>query len=79
MKPQICKKQILKNGKYNVGKKLIQSDKFGFIDKSIYELRQRNVDSFKTILVVISLLMSRVISKPDFCICENKGADQLRG
>ena len=23
--------------------------------------------------------MSRVIRKPDFCICENKDADQLRG
>ena len=23
--------------------------------------------------------MSRVMRKPDFCICENKGADQLRG
>ena len=23
--------------------------------------------------------MSRVVRKPDFCICENKGADQLRG
>ena len=24
-------------------------------------------------------LMSRVVRKPDFCICENKDADQLRG
>ena len=23
--------------------------------------------------------MSRVMRKPTFCICENKGADQLRG
>ena len=23
--------------------------------------------------------MSLVVRKPDFCICENKGADQLRG
>ena len=23
--------------------------------------------------------MNRVMKKPDFCICENKGADQLRG
>ena len=23
--------------------------------------------------------MSRVMRKPDFCICENKDADQLRG
>ena len=23
--------------------------------------------------------MSRDVRKPDFCICENKGADQLRG
>ena len=25
------------------------------------------------------LYMSRVVRKPDFCICENKDADQLRG
>ena len=25
------------------------------------------------------LYMSRDVRKPDFCICENKGADQLRG
>ena len=23
--------------------------------------------------------MSRILRKPDFCLCENKGADQLRG
>ena len=23
--------------------------------------------------------LSRIMRKPDFCICENKGADQLRG
>ena len=22
--------------------------------------------------------MSRIVKKPDFCLCENKGADQLR-
>ena len=27
----------------------------------------------------ILLNMSRVVRKPDFCICENKDADQLRG
>ena len=27
----------------------------------------------------ISCDMSLVMRKPDFCICENKGADQLRG
>ena len=25
------------------------------------------------------ILMSRVVRKPAFCICENKDADQLRG
>ena len=28
---------------------------------------------------VMQLKMSRVVRKPDFCICENKDADQLRG
>ena len=23
--------------------------------------------------------MSRIVRKPDFCLCENKGADQLHG
>ena len=23
--------------------------------------------------------LSRMVTKPDFCLCENKGADQLRG
>ena len=23
--------------------------------------------------------ISRIVRKPDFCLCENKGADQLRG
>ena len=23
--------------------------------------------------------LSRIVRKPDFCLCENKGADQLRG
>ena len=25
------------------------------------------------------LQMSRIVRKPDVCLCENKGADQLRG
>ena len=25
-----------------------------------------------------SVDMSRIVRKPDFCLCENKGADQLR-
>ena len=25
-----------------------------------------------------NLIMSRIMRKPDFCLCENKGADQLR-
>ena len=28
---------------------------------------------------VVTGYLSRVVRKPDFCICENKGADQLRG
>ena len=29
--------------------------------------------------IVEALLMRLVLRKPDFCICENKDADQLRG
>ena len=25
------------------------------------------------------ITLSRIVRKPDFCLCENKGADQLRG
>ena len=28
---------------------------------------------------LISSYVSRIVKKPDFCICENKDADQLRG
>ena len=27
----------------------------------------------------VELYMSRIVRKPDFCLGENKGADQLRG
>ena len=30
-------------------------------------------------LIKLSYKMSRVVRKPDICICENKDADQLRG
>ena len=30
-------------------------------------------------LVLVIKLMSRIVRKPDFCLGENKGADQLRG
>ena len=26
----------------------------------------------------VTFIMSRIVRKPDFCLCENKGADQLR-
>ena len=29
-------------------------------------------------LLILAIYMSRVTRKPDFCLCENKGADQLR-
>ena len=43
------------------------------------------VDVIPYIAIAISVIfnianeMSRVVRKPDFCICENKDADQLRG
>ena len=33
----------------------------------------------KLSMVLSQLYLSRVVRKPAFCICENKGADQLRG
>ena len=34
---------------------------------------------FTSVIIATHPNMSRVMRKPDFCICENKGADQLRG
>ena len=42
---------------------------FGHDPSAISERRCRSV----------LLYLSRVVRKPAFCICENKGADQLRG
>ena len=39
-------------------------------DRFVYAFHKLLIDSYN---------MSPVIRKPDFCICENKGADQLRG
>ena len=44
----------------------------------------QKVDFLMTQLISVKCLgsmddMSRVMRKPDFCICENKDADQLRG
>ena len=35
--------------------------------------------SFQIIIDTITVNMSRIVRKPDFCLGENKGADQLRG
>ena len=32
----------------------------------------------KSCVVIADYKLSRVVRKPDFCLCENKGADQLR-
>ena len=34
---------------------------------------------FKCLQVNMHLQVSRLMGKPTICICENKGADQLRG
>ena len=31
------------------------------------------------LLIIIEIEMNRIVRKPGFCLCENKGADQLRG
>ena len=31
------------------------------------------------VMVVFNTKLSRIVRKPDFCLGENKGADQLRG
>ena len=41
---------------------------------NLFKRKSRNI-----MYVYPSLHLSRVMRKPDFCICENKDADQLRG
>ena len=43
---------------------------------SLSELVTKSI-SF-TIYPVIADYLSRMVRKPEFCLCENKGADQLR-
>ena len=43
------------------------------------ETTRFTLKTYKEIFKQISLHMSQVMRKPTFCICENKGADQLRG
>ena len=42
------------------------------------ELRKEVLLQIQTLAVPL-LHMSRIVRKPDFCLGENKGADQLRG
>ena len=37
------------------------------------------VNQFKSFFLTNGNKMSCVVRKPDFCICKNKGADQLHG
>ena len=40
---------------------------------------QQEQTVFKCACLLWRNQMSRIVRKPDFCLCENKGADQLRG
>ena len=44
-----------------------------FVQTVSFEFKTQNTG------LVISQHMSRLMGKPTICICENKGADQLRG
>ena len=44
-----------------------------------YEGRLCCESSYKLLVSMMQLPMSRDVRKPDFCICENKAADQLCG
>ena len=39
----------------------------------------RHVPTVEVLHIMGQQDMSRIARKPDFCLCENKGADQLRG
>ena len=41
--------------------------------------KNENVEEFLAASGEFNLYMSRIVRKPDFCLGENKGADQLRG
>ena len=40
---------------------------------------QINMYKLKAFALAVLHEMSRIVRKTDFCLCENKGADQLRG
>ena len=40
--------------------------------------RDKEMDLLAAVRIFIIYYLSRVRRKPDFCLCENKGADQLR-
>ena len=41
--------------------------------------RERKRGVLYIFILFVSFYMSRIVRKPDFCLGENKGADQLRG
>ena len=42
-------------------------------------MREVEFKTFYMVGILVGFYMSRIVRKPDFCLCENKGADQLRG
>ena len=48
-------------------------------DISLAVCELKRMLEFKFYLAGCPHNMSRIVRKPDFCLCENKGADQLRG
>ena len=69
-----CLSLAVENGHYDVVKLCLEKRKlltlFKYISQSQY-FGQRPFSREKH--------LSRIVTKPDFCLCENKGADQLRG
>ena len=47
-----------------------------------FESRGSNKETYlldkHTLATVLIIKLSRIVRKPDYCLCENKGADQLR-
>ena len=49
------------------------------LDRDVYTLAAKIVLDPAQYLDLLLFYLSRDLRKPDFCICENKDADQLRG
>ena len=57
----------------------MDQDEMNHYEPSQLDLQCLQIQLFCRVWRFMAKYYSRVVRKPDFCICENKGADQLCG